>query len=373
MKKIIGIVAEYNPFHAGHAYHLREARKEAGEDGVVLCVMSGDFVQRGEWAILPKAERAADAVRGGADAVFELPLPWCLGAAQKFAEGAVRELMGLGITHLSFGSEAGETGPLLSAAETIAAPGFEEKVAALMKEEPNLSYPAARSRVCGDDTITSPNNLLAVEYLLALRGTDIIPHTVKRTGSGHDRSGGEGYPSASELRKLIWSGQTDLPHADPGVLSLAALSRLRRLTREDLIALPDCGDGLGSRIFDAVQNASSLTEVFDLAKTRRYTHSRVRRSVMCAVLDIRKEDQTGYPPYARLLAAGERGRRYLSEIRSASAVPVLTRPADIFRLSLKAQRVFAVGASAHDFYVLGYPSEKPGRCGEDYRTGPAIV
>ena len=132
MGKIIGIVAEYNPFHAGHAWQIEKAREMAGEESTVIVMMSGDFVQRGEWAIQPKAMRAVSACRGGADAVFELPLPWCLSSAEGFARGAVSLLLSLGITHLSFGSESAVLEKLSAAASRISEPGFEEEVKACL-------------------------------------------------------------------------------------------------------------------------------------------------------------------------------------------------------------------------------------------------
>ena len=120
MKKIIGIVSEYNPFHAGHAYHIKSSRQALGaEDSVVICVMSGDFVQRGEWAIQPKTMRAESAVRSGSDIVFEIPLPWCLSSAGIYASAGVEMLLALGMTHLSFGSESGDLEALRKAAQMM--------------------------------------------------------------------------------------------------------------------------------------------------------------------------------------------------------------------------------------------------------------
>ena len=373
MKKIIGIVSEYNPFHDGHVFHIQETRRSLGEDSVVVCVMSGDFVQRGEWAIQPKFIRAKAACEGGADAVFELPLPWSLSSAQRFASGAVGMLLSLGISHLSFGSEEGNLERICEAAETLASPGVAEEVTAQMRRDPSLSYPSARSLVLRNNVLDQPNNLLGAEYLLALRGTGVVPFTVKRTGMSHDEEGEGDLPSARELRRKILEGALDTPHADPAVLSLACLSRLRMFDRDYFETLPDCGDGLGYRLYEAVRNSSTLPEIFDSAKTKRYTHSRIRRCVMCAVLGIRKGDNEGLPPYARLLAANERGRAWLSAIRKEKAIPVLIQPKQLRTLDARAQSVFAAGASAHDFYLLGYRADRDAKCGEDYRTGPSLV
>ena len=374
MGKIIGIVAEYNPFHAGHAYQIEKARQMAGEKCTVIAVMSGDFVQRGDWAIQPKTMRAEAACRGGVDAVFELPLPWCLSSAEGFARGAVSLLLSLGITHLSFGSESADLDQLSATASRISAPGFEEEVKACLRTRPNLTYPQARAFVLGEDSVSSPNDLLAVEYLLALRGTSVVPLPVKRFGSGHDEAGESICPSASELRSRIVSGSISVPHVSPPVMEVASLSRLRQMDKDAFLSLPDCADGLGSRIWNAVREGSSLQQICDIAKTRRYTHSRVRRAVMCAVLGLKSGDNIGAPPYARLLAMNGCGRQFLSSVKGSVTIPFITLPKELEeRGSLRARRVFAVGASAHDLYTLAFPPLTDTKCGEDFRTGPAIV
>ena len=374
MGKIIGIVAEYNPFHAGHAYQIEKARQMAGEKCTVIAVMSGDFVQRGEWAIQPKTMRAEVACRGGVDAVFELPLPWCLSSAEGFARGAVSLLLSLGITHLSFGSESADLDQLSATASRISAPGFEEDVKACLRTRPNLTYPQARAFVLGEDSVSSPNDLLAVEYLLALRGTSVVPLPVKRFGSGHDEAGESICPSASELRSRIVSGSISVPHVSPSVMEVACLSRLRQMDKDAFLSLPDCADGLGSRIWNAVREGSSLQQICDIAKTRCYTHSRVRRAVMCAVLGLKSGDNIGAPPYARLLAMNGCGRQFLSSVKGSVTIPFITLPKELEeRGSLRARRVFAVGASAHDIYTLAFPPLADTKCGEDFRTGPAIV
>ena len=374
MGKIIGIVAEYNPFHAGHAYQIEKARQMAGEKCTVIAVMSGDFVQRGDWAIQPKTMRAEAACRGGVDAVFELPLPWCLSSAEGFARAAVSLLLSLGITHLSFGSESADLDQLSATASRISAPGFEEDVKACLRTRPNLTYPQARAFVLGEDSVSSPNDLLAVEYLLALRGTSVVPLPVKRFGSGHDEAGESICPSASELRSRIISGSISAPHVSPSVMEVACLSRLRQMDKDAFLSLPDCADGLGSRIWNAVREGSSLQQICDIAKTRRYTHSRVRRAVMCAVLGLKSGDNIGAPPYARLLAMNGCGRQFLSSVKGSVTIPFITLPKELEeRGSPCARRVFAAGASAHDLYTLAFPPLADTKCGEDYRTGPAIV
>ena len=372
MEKIIGIVSEYNPFHEGHAYHIRETKKSVGEDAPVICVMSGDYVQRGEWAIQPKALRAEAACRGGADLVVELPLPWCLASAGYFAAGAVSILKKLGITHLSFGSESGDIELLKSVSSRLSESGTQEEIQKYMKQNPNIPYPAARSAVLGSSLPVQPNDLLAVEYLQAIEGTEIRPVAVRRAGMLHDERGNTGILSASEIRSRILSGRISAPHVDSDQIDLACVSRLRMLKKEDFDALPDCQDGLGQRIYEAVREHTSVDSICLTAKTKRYTLSRVRRAVLCAVLKLRADYLSSDPPYARVLASNAKGRELLALRKKDSSVPIITQPKGILKLNAEAQKLFELGSSAHDLFMLCYPERENDRCGEDYRKGPVF-
>ena len=209
--KVAGIISEYNPIHDGHAQHIGATRTMVGEECAVVCVLSGNFVQRGDFAVFPKHARAASAVACGADLVIELPLPYVLSSAEGFARGAVRLLAALGVvTHLSFGSEAGETESLTEIAECLAT----EELSGYVGEELKfgISYASARQRavhrILGDkaELLRTPNNILAVEYLKALRetGSPMIPLTIRRFGAAHDSAGSE---SSSALRELLRAGE----------------------------------------------------------------------------------------------------------------------------------------------------------------------
>lgn len=373
MEKIIGIVSEYNPFHEGHAYHIRETKRILGEDAAVVCVMSGDFVQRGEWAIQPKHLRAEAACRGGADLVIELPLPWCLSSAGNFAAGAVSILKAAGITHLSFGSESGDIEELKIAASRLAEDGIQEKISSYLKQNPNSNYPAARSAVFGNALPVQPNDLLAVEYLLALEGSGIQPLAVRRAGMLHDERGDADILSASEIRSRILSGKLIAPHIDSDKMNIACVSLLRMLKSEDFDALPDCQDGLGQRIYEAVREEASVEAICLAAKTKRYTLSRIRRCVLSAALNLQSAPLCKEPPYARVLASNQKGREILALRKKDSPVPFLTQPKEIKKMDLTAQKIFKLGSSAHDLYMLCYPGKENDRCGEDYRKGPVLT
>ena len=395
----IGVVCEYNPFHNGHAYHLRESARLTDDQGVV-CVMSGDFVQRGEAALYAKYARAEAAVRGGADVVFELPLPWSLASAEGFARGAVGLLAAIGATTLSFGTESEDLGILDTLARRLIEPQTVELIRAKMADEPELSFAAARQRVleelCGEGAraLETPNNILAVEYLKTIytENLSLKPLDVRRLGSAHDGAGEGNTRSASEIRSLLSRGEsadrfmsassravferdTAQGRGIPSrpTLETAILSRLRMLRREDFLALPDASGGLGERLFRAAGEEPTLDAVFAAVKNKRLAMSRVRRACCCAALGITSNAADGIPPYARLLAANARGREMLAELKETSGIPIVNKPSSVRELGERSEMIFSIGAAAHDLYVLGYRAAEERRGGADWRTGPRIV
>ena len=394
-----GVVCEYNPFHNGHEYHLRETRLRGGADGIV-CVMSGDFVQRGEAAVYSKFARAEAACRCGADVVFELPLPWSIASAESFAHGAVGLLGSLGASRLSFGTEADRLEDLEFLAGKLIDPQTVAEIRSMMAEDTTLSFAAARQAVLERSIgpaarlLESPNNILAVEYLKAIYDLrlEMEPMAVQRVGSVHDGAGEGNSRSASELRTLlrrrekvspympaaaaaVYEKDTDMGRGTPSheMLETAVLSRLRALDEESCLALPDASDGLGERLFRAAAEEASLDAVYAAVKNKRLAMSRVRRAVMCAALGVKAGLSGGTAPYARLLAATARGRELLAEIRNTSTVPVITKPASVRDLDSESVRIFTLGAKAHDLYALGYRAAEERRGGADWRTSPRII
>ena len=397
---VIGVVCEYNPFHRGHEYHLTMSRRTLGGETPVVCVMSGDFVQRGEPAAFSKFARAEAACLCGADLVVELPLPWSLSSAEGFARGSVGLLSALGATHLSFGSETGEPEPLEKIAEALLDPLMTAEIKKELSTDASLSFAAARQivleRRIGEqaELIKLPNNILAVEYIKAIYelDLDLRPMTVQRLGNGHDRSGELGPKSASELRSLLTRGMDVSEYIPENALRVyrretengrgpvtvskyedAIISRLRMLPAEAFETLPDSADGMGRRLYAAVQEEPTVNAVIAAAKSKRYALSRIRRMCMCAALGIREGMNTGVPPYARVLAANACGCELLKAAKDRETVKIVTKPASVRGMGAECEKLFATGAAAHDLYVLGYRAEKDKRGGEDWRTGPKIV
>lgn len=399
--KVAGIVAEYNPLHSGHIYHMEQTRRALGEDTAIVCCISGDFVQRGEAAVYSKFARAEAAARCGADLVFELPLPWALASAEGFARGGVGLLGALGIVDcLSFGSECGRAEPLERLARELLDPKLGSAIRAELQE--GKSYAAARQAalagVVGEDLaalLEQPNNILAVEYIKALYELriemDIM--TMPRCGAAHDSREGEGsFRSASELRTRIAVGESAnafIPAAagevfdrerDMGrgpvvmyALESALLSRLRMLPDTAWEKLPDASEGLYNRLREAVNEEASWDGVVSATKSKRYALSRIRRMCMCACLGVTEGMADGVPPYARLLAATDKGRELLREIQRRGSIPVITKPATVRELPKEAQSVFELGAKARDLWTLACPARAERRPNTDWRTGPAIL
>lgn len=395
----VGIVCEYNPFHSGHLYQLNETRRLLSEDTTTVCVMSGDFVQRGEATVFDKFARAEAACRCGADLVVELPLPWCLSSAEGFAFGAVSILAAMGCDTLSFGSESADTEALKSLAAFCSDPSEKARIYKLMDQDPALSFARARQLAAGEtlgepaDMLSEPNDILAVEYLKAIDriGVTMRPLAIRRTGAAHDSDREGEYRSAMFLRELMREGEDLSPYIpetameifrremregrvfDKKLLETALLSRLYQLSPADFEKLPDAGGGAGRRLWKAMQEGGSPEQIAVTASTKRYTTARMRRMLLCAALGLCAEDTKGTPPYLRVLAANEKGRAWLSRLRGVTPIPLVNRASEIKKMDWRANRIFSLGANAHELYRLQFTADEDGTRYADWKTGAVVV
>ena len=388
----VGIVCEFNPLHLGHQHLLSQVRG-AGADTIV-CAMSGNLVQRGEAALLNKHIRAAAAVNCGADLVLELPTPWAMATAETFARGGVALLQMAGCDHIAFGSEWGDAELLQSVAEAVDSAAVQEKLRENL--EKGITFAAARQQAVGQmlgdeaaSVLSQPNDTLAVEYLRASRalGANLSPIAIPRVGAMHDEGARGGIASASFVRQLVHEGRLDeacgyLPEgmaqslrgavekgeiADTARCEGAILAFLRGCEARDLAPYDGGGEGLYRRLYEASRQGRSVEEVLTLAKTKRYTAARLRRMVMASWLGLVRETET--PPYARVLAANEKGRQLLRQMQDRG-VPVLTKAADAAALGGAAARLMEQEGRYTDLY--GLCREKVSPCGEEYRTNPVM-
>lgn len=384
--KICGIIAEYNPFHNGHRYHIEQTRARYGATHIAA-VMSGNFTQRGDAAIFDKYRRAETALKNGADLVIELPVAYALASAEQFALGGVALLNALGCVELlSFGSESGDVNALREAAGAALYAQTTDDFFLYMKN--GSSYPAALQKAIEKyytedvvELLTTPNNTLAVEYLKALdeTGSMITPVTVARKGAAHDgETAADGFASASLLRKRIRAGEDvsafapPLPAgqtADLARLETAILAKIRTLSKAELLKVPNVLAGLENRIWKAARVAGSLAELALLTKTKRYTMARIRRVFLSAFLGIRKSDLTGAPSYVHILGMNARGKEILSA--AACALPTDTSLKALMGAGQKQRRAALLEAQAGDLYALAF--EKPRPCGLDFTEKPIIL
>ncbi|MBQ2690913.1 MAG: nucleotidyltransferase family protein [Clostridia bacterium] len=398
--KICGIVTEYNPFHKGHLYQIGKTREILGEDTAIVCCMSGDFVQRGEAALLNKNLRAEMAVRGGADLVLSLPLRWSLSSAQGFADGAIHILNMAGVDHVSFGAEDANIGQLTELAGLIAEKSVIDGTIQNMEE--GLPFALARERELykrikeRSALISKPNNILAIEYIRALReqGAKAVPIAVGRLGAEHDgEETSEGVASASRIRELIRSGSFDevegfMPATsfemicraeEQGILmddlyrlDCAMTAVLSRMTAEDMAKLPDAAEGLENRLAEAVKKGRTFGEICDIAKTKRYAHSRIRRMLYCAFLGIEKQEKS-LPGFSRVLAFNDRGRAVLSRLEQREDFTFITKPASAKYLNDKDKAEFELEARAADIYDMALPAFTELKKGREWVQGAKYI
>lgn len=346
--KLAAIVCEYNPFHKGHQYHIEETKQLTDCDGVVA-VMSGSFVQRGEIALFSKEARARAAVLCGADLVLELPPQFAVRSAEAFAFNALKIITSIPeVKYLSFGAESENTESIKRAAEILSEEPEEYKAALKAELKKGISYPDARQRALkkiGEDEAAAvlelPNNILAVEYLKALKRFDsgFEPVAVKRVGAAHDSKEAGETVSASYLREAFYSGDMAAfekglpaeafdvfkkePSADRKNFEKMLLSRIVMMSEAELREISEVSEGIENRIKRAAVEAKSLEELAAAVKAKRYTMSKIRRILLCAGLGIRKEEKFSLPPYAKILAFNENGQKILNRIKKTSEIPII--------------------------------------------------
>lgn len=377
---IAGIVAEYNPFHNGHLYHINKVR-ERGADFIV-CVMSGNYVQRGECACLSKWKRAEIAVKNGADVIIDLPTPFASASAETFARGAVGLLMDFGVDFISFGSETDSREKLLSCLNALE----DKKVIDLARRKmaEGLTYPKALSLAVESfygkeiaEIILSPNSTLGIEYLKALksygRENDFLP--ILRKGASHDsKETADNIASASFIREKGFSENIArlLPEATYSIMKeqekkgfapcslnnneRGILSSLREIPKEDYPVYISDETGLADRIYTSLKTAETLTELYDAVKVKNYTHSRIRREILMLYLRCPKTLSEGRVPYMKILAASERGLTLLKNAKENSAVPIITRHAERESLTENGKALYDFECTATDKF--GFMSKK---------------
>lgn len=334
--KIVGIICEYNPFHLGHKKQFDIIRRELGEDCAIVCLMSGNFVQRGAPAVFHKSLRAQAAVLAGADLVLELPVTYALRSAEGFAAGGVKILSGF-CDDLCFGTESGTADTLMATAKQLLAPDFPEKLRIYLDK--GLSFPAARQAALaeGGALLQNPNDILGVEYCKAILSQKCAmqPMPIHRQGSYHDSAVDQKNPSATAVRALI-AGKHDWKSCIPeaaqpafdgaavhtlGAGEKAILARLRTMTDAEFEALPYGSEGLWRKLMHASRSQTTLDDIIAATKSKRYTRTRIDRMILCAYLGITQTMLNTPAPYTRVLGFNETGRSVLKSARKGGLFP----------------------------------------------------
>lgn len=338
----LGIIAEYNPLHNGHLYQLNQCKEQANAEFVIV-IMSGNFTQRGEAAILDKWTRSRLAVENGVDLVLELPFAYAVNSAEHFARGGVRILDALGcVTHLGFGAEADSLEDLQRAASILTEEDeeFQKQMRVFLSE--GLTYAKAREKALrfklgetSGDFLRFPNNILAMEYLkqLKLSESPIIPIMVNRKGAGyHATAAKDGFASATAIREHLSeeerksyvpqnvSDELDKRICVNDYFSLIQAQVLNR-SSEELAEIFSVSEGLENRMKEQIRRSSDLDDFVEKVKSKRYPETRIRR-ILCQMLVGLTDFQDEY--YARLLAASSKGTKLLKSIKKNSDIPIIT-------------------------------------------------
>jgi len=353
MSKVLGIIAEYNPFHNGHLYHLNESKKITGATYTVA-IISGNFTQRGNTSIVDKWTKAKSALECGIDLVIELPVLYATSSAENFADGAIKILNSMNIVdYISFGTETDNIDILNNIAEILYKEPKEYKNFLANELQTGLSFPKARENALlkylnnnkFTNALSSPNNILGIEYLKALKKykSTIQPIITPRFEVGHnDMDYQENIASGTAIRTLLNSREFDIVKKlmpldsfsnlienmnighivpDLSVFEREIILNLRRMSTYEISLLPDVSEGLEFSIKKAANSCNSISEFLDIINSKRYTSTRIRRILLYSLLGITKKDMDMSKvtdPYLRILGFNERGKYLISEVANAN-------------------------------------------------------
>ena len=398
--KTVAVISEYNPFHLGHAYQFERIRKEFGEETAIIAIMSGSFVQRGSPAVLNKFDRAHMAVMCGASLVLELPFPFSASSAEYFATAGASIAHDLGaVDYLSFGSECGDLPTLADAAEKLSSPDFLVFFKERLKEKtakgkgyPRLLFESFHDFYGANDAISIdlPNNTLAISYISALKklNSSILPHTIHRNGTDENSQEEGRLAGATYIRSLLLEGKkeealTHIPSelhakwqdvisagiapASEHFLSRTMLAHLRYDPIPDPLPL-DCGGGVLALLKKNAKEATDLASLFSLSANKTHTMAHLRRAALFSYLGVTPAAIKVKPLYTQVLAMDAKGQRLLAHIRKTANISLLTKPADLYKLSSEARTQAELSYRADSVYTLASPV--PQKANIFLRTAP---
>lgn len=409
--KVCGIIAEYNPFHNGHAYHIQKTKEDTGADAVIA-VMSGNFVQRGDPALFDKWTRTKMALKNGIDLVIELPTYYAVSSAEFFAQGSIGLLDSLGIVdYVSFGSKTTDLDVLKRVANILYLEPTDYKNLLQAELKKGVSYPIARSNALKSFTkkeynakyiteiLLDSNNILGIEYLKALmyNNSSIIPNIVERKGEDYNSVNiVDGVCSSTAIRKILTEENTEIlkdvmPESSFDILNTEIINGkqpmrlknfekeifyvLRRALAEDLFMLSDVSEGLENLLKKSSNETSEIEKLIDALKSKRYTRTRIQRILLHALLNITKDEVSNYkynPQYIRVLGFTKTGEKLLSQIYNKANIPIVTQVGKFLKNANEtSRRMIEKDILATNIYTLGYQIPSYRKANLDY-TMPII-
>ncbi len=386
----VAIISEYNPFHTGHKYHIEKIREEFGQDTRIIAIMSGNYTQRGEIAIMDKSARAECAVLEGVNLVLELPFPFSMSSAEFFAKAGVKIACSLSVVDfLSFGSESGDIKYICEISQNMLSEKFEYELSELIRAEPQSGYAALIEKAYNnlyskkiDKSFFSANNILALEYIKQLKkqNSKILPHTVKRCGADYsdEKITENSHQSATAIRIKIKDGintalnyipdkckniilreynSKKLP-TDAEKLSSAVISHFRVNASSKKVNSAE--EDLYNRLKKNSFQANTISGLTELADTKKYTHARIKRAIWYSFFGVTSSEIKDYPCYTQVLAMDSVGKSILREIKNLSDFKILTKPSALAGLSIKEKRQKKHSDTADSIFQLTKPSFEAG-------------
>lgn len=382
--KTVAIIAEYNPFHYGHEYQIKKIREDFGPDTRIIAIMSGNFTQRGEIAIIDKYTRAECAVKCGVNLVLELPFPFSSSSAEYFALSGVKIANSLpNIDYLSFGSECGDVNLLTQIAENMLTSAYTAKLKSNSQKMRGIGCVKSSIEAYNElfdtklsDSFFSPNNILAIEYIKALKkmNSKIAPHTFRRLGSGYSETSilGNRFESATAIRgimrtnidtalnyipksakEVLISAKQEFP-TDVEQISSAIIASLR--LSECAANIHDAGGGLNFRLHKNSFEVSRISDLVSISDTKKYTTARIRRAILNSYFGVTSSDVVKLPMYSQLLAADKVGQEILKENKKHGKIDVLTKPSSKSKLSEIGAKQKSLSDKADSIFQLTKPA-----------------
>lgn len=347
--KIIGIIAEYNPFHNGHKYHINKI-KELYPDSIIILVINGYFLERGEISILTKEDKTKIALENNIDIILELPVLFGTQSADTFADKSIEILNNFNVDTIIFGSECNNINILKDIAIKQLSQEFQEKVKTYLSD--GINYPTALAKALNTDFTFNPNDLLGISYIKSaiINNYNIDFITIKRTNSYHDIESNDKIISASNIREKL-KNNIDIKKYLPDVVYnkikninndiYFKLLKAKIITDNNLDSYLDVDEGIEYRLKKYINNSSSLDEFVKNIKTKRYTYNKLNRMFIHILLGIKKSDAKAKLDYIKILGFNKKGRKYIQSIKDNLQIPTkVNKDSKVFKYELKASLLY---------------------------------